>query len=313
MKKLILWTLLLLLLTGCASPGTAPASDPAASLPTEHVQTTEPAVPTDSKEPAPTETTAAPTTAPGTEAAEEAIRQWLTEPCSFTVGTLYHYFPYFFIEVELCQVSGQDGSMNFRLSNRYVNNSDGTDETERVDYHYRYEDGAFVCYLRNEAARGVLSASDQQNMDRDKQRIIGPDALLPAGLSEFRDAGPDAESGCQCFTWQVPLSVLRQKQSYLGVFIENCARWGDASLEGADPVIGFTLYVDAGTFRPVRLEADFTAVKPLVLPDGALSGEYAMDLDLMTAVLTFDYDLAETVTPEFSLETWELEPDTEAP
>ena len=60
------------------------------------------------------------------------------------------------------------------------------------------------------------------------------------------------------------------------------------------------------TVRPVRLTADLSEVKPYVLPDGALSAEYAMDLDLVTAVYTFDYDLAETVTPEFSLETWEL-------
>ncbi len=252
-------------------------------------------------------------TLPELEEILESVRHWLTEPCSFCVGTHYNYFPLYGVDQEMRQVYGRDGSFNFRFTVRQWNNSTNSDNTTRDYYHYRYEGSDYVCYYQNEQARMLLSADDMKSMERDKLRIVGPDALVPQELSNLREEGVDPETGCCILHWEAPLSALSRTGSYFSVFVDNAANWSDASLDGKDPILDFTLLVEPETLQPKELTVDFTELKPLLFSDGALSGEFAVNTDLLSAEIRFDYELAASVEPEFSLETWELHHEAEVP
>lgn len=332
MKKLLIYALLLCLwLAGCTAP-TAPASESGGA----ELSTTQPAIAGTLSPSAPPSSTAEVSTKASESIVEtstlsttatqedpaalqeaneslEVIRQWLTEPCSFCVSTHYHYFPFYGVDQELRQVHGQDGSFNFRITVRQWNNSTNSDNTTHDYFHYRYEGNDYVCYYQNEQARMLVSADDLKSMERDKLRIVGPDALLPRELSNLREEAMDLETGYRVFLWEAPLSTLLHTGSYFSIFVYNAASWSDASLDGKDPILGFTLLVEPETLQPRELTVDFTEVKPLLFSDGALSGEFAMDIDLLSAGIRFNYDLAASVEPEFSLETWDLHPETDAP
>ena len=57
-----------------------------------------------------------------------------------------------------------------------------------------------------------------------------------------------------------------------------------------------TLETDPESLRPLKLEFDFSELKPYVLSSGALSGEYAVDIDLMYMRYTFNADFADTIS-----------------
>lgn len=324
--SLLLAVLLLTgLLTGCAGNGgasngvaetledlsgaesEAPESNEELTVPTDTTPTTEaasetPETPEETQTDAPTQTAFPVVTTEASEDEVETVRRWMAEPVSYTLSCYYYNLPNYGFDEQMLQTYGKDSSFNFEISIHYWNHTTGEDETQRYDWHYRYEDGQLVCYSCSDRMRMPISAQTKEQMDRDNQRIIGLDAILPEGTVWEKKK----QYGCIRYSWEAPLSVLTQSGSFTASFIDNVKAMCGDSMENADPVLKFCLEVESGNLRPTRLTVDCTDVKPYVLSEGAMSGEFALKTNLLSMEILYVYDLKDTVEPNFSLETWEL-------
>lgn len=283
MKRFLLILLCLFLLTGCTAPA-APSTESTtlpATLPTTLPPETLPA------------TTAAPTQPEADDLS--LLREKLqTQVFSFTISYRYMHLAYNGISQEVAQEYGQDGSFHFISATRIWDHTQSYESTDQAEYYYRYEDGIMVCYVRangGEPQRMTLTKAQEQEIAASKDILVGPGGLLPEYLEDFRQESETA------YSFRLPLDKVIADGTMLSKLVYYAfAMYGSEYDPTLNLSIGVTLEVDPETMNPTSFTFDFSEVKPYVLSDGALSGEYALETDLMYMVFTMDYALEETIS-----------------
>ena len=128
-------------------------------------------------------------------------------------------------------------------------------------------------------------------MAADRQRIVGVDALFPHYLEEFSEKIEGEE-----YTFTLSLDKVLEDDTYLSAYLNNvfalCGKEYDPSL---NLKILCTCITEKDQLRPQKIVYDFSQIKPYVLSEGALSGEWALDADFMYLYYEFDFDLQETI------------------
>ncbi len=291
MKKLALLLCLVLLLTACQTPSAVPdgstdtesrAVESTNERPTESTE-----LPTEeSTEPSPDEDTA------------ETIRQNLPEVFSYHLEEMYMNLAQDGFSQTIDQETAQDGSFHFTLTQRHWDHTaEFEDETVR-EFYYQQEDGVFVCYARlnGEAPERIpMTKAEEADLNASMELVVGAPALLPDYLTDFTDEGIDAESGLRRCTYRMSVQDILNDETLLASFVYLVCSVSGYTYQATDDLyVTAALYLD-DAMRPVKLTHDFSELKPFVLSEGALSGEFALQTDLVYLTYEFDYDTPETI------------------
>ena len=149
----------------------------------------------------------------------------------------------------------------------------------------------------NETIRTTLSKAQEREMDASREQILGAFSLLPEYLTDFSDLGVSSNSGLHEYSFRLALPDVIMDQTLLSLYVANVCAMFDFDYrqeEEHDIHITATLSVD-DSMRPVALRHDFSELKPFVLNEGAVSGEYALDTNLMYLNYEFDYDMVPSI------------------
>lgn len=224
----------------------------------------------------------------------ERIAEQLENDVSFEVSYEYMNLAINGYSMLTQQQYGKDGSFHFSVDGRQWDHRYAFEDKNTAEYYYRYEEDAFVCYWKigdDEVSRETLDDDLLEEMAADKKNIIGFDALFPSYMEDFTETIIGEE-----YTFRMPVDAILEDDSYLSNFLN-----GTFTLSGSkyDPSLKLNVYctciVEKDTFRPIKISYDFSEVKPHVLSDGALSGEWAMNSDFLYMYYEFEYNLPESV------------------
>lgn len=253
-----------LLLCGC----TPPASTPPASTPAE----TEP-----SQEPL------------------DILKGWLEKDCSFAISLHYMDIAINGMSQETVQTFAADGSWVMTNHRKTWNYTSDYEFEEDAEFYYRYEDSQLICYSRigDEAPqRGVMNEQGKAELAASREVMLGVPGLLPEYLQALSVTEAD---GAAVFTFRLPAEKVMADSTYLSVYVNNAFYLSGKQYKTEyDAAILCTITADPETFQPRTVSFDFSELKPYVLSSGALSGEYALGVDLMVMTYAFDYDFPET-------------------
>ena len=161
---------------------------------------------------------------------------------------------------------------------------------------FQYEDTKLVCYCKiddGQPQRMELSDRERKELEKSKGDMVGVPGLLPDYL---QDMSVSQTEDAAVFTFLLPVEDVLAETTILSVYIHNAMTLSYRDSLPENLMVVCTLEADPQTFQPRSLSYDFSQLKPYVLSEGTLSGEYALDTDCMTLVYTFDYDLPETTT-----------------
>lgn len=259
-----------LLLCGCARDGSAPkteANDPPG--------TTTPTPPQDPL---------------------AAVKSWLEADFSFDISSEYMELAVFGISQKINQTSAADGSWSFFLQRKVWDHTLDYEQQTLAEYYYRYEDTKLVCYSKiddGQPQRMELSDRERKELEKSKGDMVGVPGLLPDYL---QDMSVSQTEDAAVFTFLLPVEDVLAETTILSVYIHNAMTLSYRDSLPENLMVVCTLEADPQTFQPRSLSYDFSQLKPYVLSEGTLSGEYALDTDCMTLVYTFDYNLSETTT-----------------
>lgn len=222
------------------------------------------------------------------------IKQSLEGDYSFEISYKYMNMAINGMSQQTEQNSAKDGSFRFFVSRKHWDHRYDWENFEEAEYFYRYEDGIFVCYVKENGestARYEITAEQFKEMSSDKEKIVGFKVLFPTYLKDL--TWNDTGDAC---SFMLPVDKLLNSDGFLSVFINNafslCEREYDPAL---NLYIICTCRVEADSCRPIEISYDFSQIKPYVLSNGAQSAEYALETSLMHFVISFDYDLPQTV------------------
>ncbi|MBQ6431155.1 MAG: hypothetical protein IJJ99_04700 [Oscillospiraceae bacterium] len=295
MKKLALLLCLVLLLTACQTPAAVPdGSSDTESTNDSTSESTE--LPTEESAEVPTEASTEPTQ---DEDVPVSIRQNLPEVFSYHLEEMYMNLAQDGFSQTIDQETALDGSFHFTLYQRqWDHTAEFADETLR-DFYYQQEDGVMVCYARlnGEAPERIpMTKAEEADLSASMELVVGASALLPDYLKDFKDEGIDSESGLRRCTYRMSVQDILHDETMLASFVYLvCAVSGYTYQATDDLYVTAALYLD-DAMRPVKLTHDFSELKPFVLSEGAVSGEYAMQTDLVYLTYEFDYDTPETIS-----------------
>ena len=138
-----------------------------------------------------------------------------------------------------------------------------------------------------------LSDRERKELEKSKADMVGVPGLLPDYLQDMSVS--HTEDAAE-FTFLLPVEDVLEETNMLSGYIQNAMTLSYRDSLPENLMVVCTLEADPKTFQPRSLSYDFSQLKPYVLSEGTLSGEYALDTDFMTLVYTFDYDLPETTT-----------------
>lgn len=277
MRRFLPIVLCLMVLAGCAAPA---------------LSTTESIASTETLPPATTPDTTAAQTEPEKDDLS-LLREALQKECSFSVRYQYMHLGFNGISQEINQEHALDGSFHFISSTKLWDHTQEYESIDQAEYYYHYEDDVMVCYVRANGAepnRMTLTQPQEQELAASKNMLVGPDGLLPGYLEDFRQESDTT------YSFRLPLSRVIKDGTLLTAFVSNAfALYGSEFDPESGIYIGCTMEVEKDTGNPLSFTYDFTELKPYVLSDGALSGEYALNMELMYMVFTLDYALADTI------------------
>lgn len=300
-KSLFLILALLLILSACGKPAGSETTAPETTMP----ETTVP------------ETTAPETTAPETTvppaAAEptkdeilSAVRAWLGENCSFTIEGNFTQLGMYGFSQTITQTTGQDGSFFFATEFRQWDHTSDYEQIQLGEYFYRTESGSLICYARMDGGqiqRSVLGIGEALSLSQGKLQMVGPEALLPEWGQPCGELG-QTESGNLLVKVALPLQTLLRENSFSAAFLSATL---NMAWQPFDQETQVTIFCEAevrpDTMQPVSIRYDLNALKPWVLSDGSISGEFALGTELLYLRYHFDYAMDESVKAP---EGWEL-------
>lgn len=226
------------------------------------------------------------------------LRQWLGEKYSYSISKQYMNLAINGFSQVITQETAQDGSFHFVVNWRQWDHPTNYDNSSKREYYYRYEGFTLCCYLREndgEPTRMKLNKSDMDSLTCDKAQVIGPDALLPDYLEDFREIY-DEEAGQSGFSFRLPLKDVLSDDTLLRTYIDCIFCLLDSAY---DPALNLNIccvvWTDPDTLQPIKLFYDFSELKPYVLTNGALSGEYALNTELMYFIYEFNYETIDTI------------------
>ena len=223
------------------------------------------------------------------------LKEQLSQKWNFEISYQYMHLAYNGISQKTVQTYAKDGSFFSSTERRYWDHTRDHDESTLAEYYYRYEDNDLICYLREnggKSQRGVIDAKVLREMEASRLMLVGPNGLLPKYLEDFEEKTENT-----CYTFRLPVADILKDETLLSIFIQNAfALYGSEYDKNADISILCTLETEPESLRPLKLEFDFSELKPYVLSSGALSGEYALDIDLMYMRYTFNADFADTIS-----------------
>ena len=228
------------------------------------------------------------------------IRNSLLQKCSFQTDEMYMNLARFGFSRTMRQEAATDGSFHFVVEFCQWDYGSDYDQKTLTEFYYQYEDGVLACYMKedeNETTRTTLSKAEEREMDASREQILGAFSLLPKYLTDFSDLGVSSDSGLHEYSFKLALSDVITDQTLLSSYIANvfAASGFDYKKENEHVIyITATISVD-DSMRPVTLRHDFSELKPFVLNEGALSGEYALDTNLMYLNYEFDYDMVPSI------------------
>ena len=192
------------------------------------------------------------------------------------------------------QSAAKDGSFSFINTFHQWDHTAEFDKTEKLEYFYCYEDGDFVCYMKNdggETSREVLSSDFITALETEKNRIVGFDALFPSYLEKF-----SAKSSKGEYTFSLPLEKIVNDNSYLAAYLEQVFNLSQVEYNPEwDVNIICTCITAKDSYKPIKISYNFDELKPYVLSSGALSGETAFDTEFMELTYELNYDLPQSM------------------
>lgn len=233
------------------------------------------------------------------EAVSGKIKEWLSKDCSFSISMDYRNIAIDGFSHNIRQDNGVDGSFHFLSAFRQWDHPAEYEYEDKTEYYYQYEDGNLVCYVRmndQEPVRGVLTAEVTEEIMRDKQKVVGAKGLLPDYMTNAEYKPSEEDETLAVYTYQLPLKAVLQDGGMLSSFVQNAIMISgkmDAVRQDVHILAKFT--VEADTLKPISLTFDFGELKPHLFSEGALSGEFALGMDLMKMQYTFDYQLEKQI------------------
>lgn len=223
------------------------------------------------------------------------LKEQLSQKWNFQISYQYMHLAYNGFSQETIQTYAKDGSFFSSTERSYWDHTQNYEESTWAEYYYRYEDNDLICYFKengSDSQRSVINAKAQREMEASRLMLVGPDGLLPKYLEDFTEKAENT-----CYTFRLPVAEILKDETLLSIFIQNAfILYGSQYDESANISILCTLETESDSLRPIKLEFDFSELKPYVLSSGALSGEYAFDTDLMYMRYTFNSDFADTIS-----------------
>ena len=290
-KSLFLILALLLILSACGKPAGSETTAPETTMP----ETTVP------------ETTVPPAAAELTkDEILSAVREWLGENCSFTIEGNFTQLGMYGFSQTITQTTGQDGSFFFATEFRQWDHTSDYEQIQLGEYFYRMESGSLICYARMDGGqiqRSVLGIGEALSLSQGKLQMVGPEALLPKWGQPCGELG-QTESGNLLVKVALPLQTLLRENSFPAAFLSNTLNMAWQPFDQETEVMIFCeAEVHPDTLQPVSIRYDLNALKPWVLSDGSISGEFALGMELLYLRYHFDYAMDESVKAP---EGWEL-------
>lgn len=223
------------------------------------------------------------------------LKEQLSQKWNFEISYQYMHLAYNGISQKTVQTYAKDGSFFSSTERHYWDHTRDHDESTLAEYYYCYEDNDLICYFREnggKSQRSAINAKVLREMEASRLMLVGPNGLLPKYLEDFEEKTENT-----CYTFRLPVADILKDETLLSIFIQNAfALYGSEYDKNADISILCTLETEPESLRPLKLEFDFSELKPYVLSSGALSGEYALDIDLMYMRYTFSADFADTIS-----------------
>lgn len=228
-----------------------------------------------------------------------SLEKWLAEECSFSLEMEYRNFVFDGYLHEIHQETASDGSFHFVSVFKQWDRPAFYEYEERAEYYYRFEDGDMVCYMKindQEPSRGVLSSEETQMLWADKQRLIATDVLLPKYTENFELKKSQEDEKLTIGSFSLPLKRILEEQGMMANLIYNAmAMSGKDAVADQEVFILAELIVETDTFKPLSLTFSFDELKPYLFSEGALSGEFALGMNLMSMTYQFDYHLPDEI------------------
>ena len=227
------------------------------------------------------------------------LEAWLSKECSFSMSMEYRNLVFDGYSHEIRQENAVDGGFHFVSLFKQWDRLSNYEYEEKAEYYYQFEDGDLVCYMKmndQNPSRGVLSKEDTRMLLADKQRVVGIEVLLPEYMENFEYAESTEQENQTICSFALPLKRILEEPSMMANLVYNAM-----SMSGEDAVakknvsVLAELIVETDTLKPLSLTYDFDELKPYLFSDGALSGEFAFDIDLMSMTYEFDYQLHERI------------------
>ena len=229
----------------------------------------------------------------------DRIRAWLKEDMSYRVNARFMNLAINGMEHEIVQETGRDGSFHFVSRFKMWNHQADWEDEEKAEYYYRYEGDELACYMRiddGELSRGAFAAEEAESFLEMRDLMAGQQALLPYGVEDFARSDLPAPEGQTAYTYGIPLSRIRSGGTMIASFLDNAFALAGKEMASEEGVsVQCTMLVDEESLQPVSVSFTFDELKPRLLSAGALSGEYALDVDLMTLEYEFDYRIPDQI------------------
>lgn len=234
-----------------------------------------------------------------TQKIRDELEEWFSEECSFSLFMEYRNLVFDGYSHEIRQENASDGGFHFVSLFKQWDRLSNYEYEEKAEYYYQFEDGNLVCYMMmndQNPSRGVLSSEDAQMLLADKQRVVGVEVLLPEYLESFEFKKSQEDETQAICTFSLPLKRVLEEAGMMASLIHN-----SMSMSGKDDVavqdvsVYAELIVESDTLKPLSLTFSFDELKPYLFSDGALSGEFAFGMNLMSMTYEFDYQLLEKI------------------
>ncbi len=239
------------------------------------------------------------------------LKEQLSQKWNFQISYQYMHLAYNGFSQETIQTYAKDGSFFSSTERSYWDHTRDYEESTSAEFYYRYEDNNLICYFKengSDSQRSVINAKALREMEASRLMLVGSDGLLPEYMEDFEEKTENT-----VYTFRLPVAEILKDETLLSIFIQNAfTLYGSEYDKKANISIMCTLETEPDSLRPLKLEFDFSELKPYVLSSGAHSGEYALDTDLMYMRYTFNADFADTISiPDDFLGNSSYEPSPE--
>lgn len=234
-----------------------------------------------------------------TQQIRDELEEWFSKECSFSIFMEYRNLVFDGYSQEIRQENGSDGGFHFVSLFKHWDRLSNYEFEEKAEYYYQFENGNLVCYMmRNDQnpSRGVLSTEDTKMLLEDKQRVVGVEVLLPEYLESFEFKKSQEDETRTLCTFLLPLKYVLEDAGAIASHINTAMSMsGKDDVADQDVSIHAELIVESDTLKPLSLTLSFDELKPYLFSDGALSGEFAFGMNLMSMTYEFDYQLLEKI------------------